>query len=94
MKPWDEMTEKEIIRLKRNQCIKCKYFTRISTDSIAGGHMRLHRDCRTSAWLLSAGVRGKRNLQEKREKPCEEKERDSSVKRNIRTARTDEKIRI
>lgn len=37
MKPWDEMTEKEIIRLKRNQCIKCKYFTRISTDSIAGG---------------------------------------------------------
>ena len=26
-KPWNEMSEKDILRLKRDQCIKCAYLS-------------------------------------------------------------------
>lgn len=31
-KPWELMTSSEILKLKRNQCIKCKYASRFNTD--------------------------------------------------------------
>ena len=56
IKRWKEMSEREVVELKRNQCMKCVYLSKSSPSSISNA------TCWSFKRLSAYGIRTERNF--------------------------------
>ena len=62
IKRWKEMSEREVVELKRNQCMKCVYLSKSSPSSISNATCDYISYCWSFKRLSAYGMRTERNF--------------------------------